>query len=158
MNRIKFLIIFETILFIVILTPIYYSIETQNKSQKVIEGNVTINGKTFEIELADEPTERSRGLMFRESLQRDKGMLFLFDREGVYSFWMMNVNFNLDIIWINSNGNVVHIEKDVPSCFESCPVYSPKDSAKYIFEINSGVADELHLQVGSFVNINITKE
>lgn len=140
------------------MTPIYYSIETHSESQPVIEGSVMINGEILEIELADESTERSRGLMFRESLPRDKGMLFVFEIEGFYSFWMMNVNFNLDIIWINSNGNVVHIEKDVPSCFESCPSYSPRDSAKYVFEINSGVADELDLQVGSFVDINITKK
>jgi uncharacterized membrane protein (UPF0127 family) len=68
---------------------------------------------------------------------------------------MMNVNFNLDLIWINSNGNVVHIERDVPSCFMNCPTYAPKEAARYVLELNSGVANELDLLVGSFVSINL---
>ena len=134
---------------------IYYPVQTSIESEIVIEASVTINGKTIEIEIADEPDERSRGLMFRESLTKDTGMLFLFDREDFYSFWMMNVNFNLDLIWINSNGNVVHIERDVPSCFMNCPTYAPKEAARYVLELNSGVANELDLLVGSFVSINL---
>lgn len=152
------MIIAGIILVIIIMIPIYYPVQTNTESPSVIEASVTINDKILEVEVADEAEERSRGLMFRKSMSRDTGMLFLFDKEGFYSFWMMNVNFNLDIIWINSNGNVVHIERDVPSCFISCPSYASGDSARYVLEINSGVANELNLQVGSFVDINFLNE
>ena len=158
MKRINFVVIVGIIVITTIMILIYYPVQTSIESEIVIEASVTINGKTIEIEIADEPDERSRGLMFRESLTKDTGMLFLFDKEGFYSFWMMNVNFNLDIIWINSNGNVVHIERDLPSCFMSCPTYAPRESARYVLELNSGVANELDLLVGSFVGINIQNE
>lgn len=134
---------------------IYYPFQTTIDFRSDIKGSVTINGNIIEVELADETEERSQGLMFRKSMARDNGMLFLFDEEGFYSFWMMNVNFNLDIIWINNNGSIVHIERDVHSCFISCPSYSSRDSARYVLELNSGVAKELDLQVGSFVDLNI---
>ena len=155
MKRINFVVIVGIIVITTIMILIYYPVQTSIESEIVIEASVTINGKTIEIEIADEPDERSRGLMFRESLTKDTGMLFLFDREDFYSFWMMNVNFNLDLIWINSNGNVVHIERDVPSCFMSCPTYAPREAARYVLELNSGVANELDLLVGSFVSINL---
>jgi len=138
--------------------PIYYPIQAPDESQQVIEASVTINGKIIEVEIADEPDERSRGLMFRDSLSTDIGMLFLFDREGFYSFWMMNVNFNLDIIWINSDGIVVHLERDLPSCYMNCPSYAPREAASYVLELNSGVANELDLLVGSFVDITLPNE
>ena len=155
MKRINFVVIVGIIVITTIMILIYYPVQTSIESEIVIEASVTINGKTIEIEIADEPDERSRGLMFRESLTKDTGMLFLFDREDFYSFWMMNVNFNLDLIWINSNGNVVHIERDVPSCFMNCPTYAPREAARYVLELNSGVANELDLLVGSFVSINL---
>jgi len=158
LQRIRFVVIVGIIVLIMIMIPIYYPVQTSTESKRIIEGSVTINGEILEVEISDEPDEKSRGLMFRESLSRDTGMLFLFDKEGFYSFWMMNVNFNLDIIWINSNGNVVHIERDLPSCFMSCPTYAPRESARYVLELNSGVANELGLLVGSFVGINIQNE
>ena len=154
MKRIDVVVIVGIIV-LTIMIFIYYSFQTPIESEEVIEASVTINGKTIVVEIADEPDERSRGLMFRDSLSKDTGMLFLFDKEDFYSFWMMNVNFNLDLVWINSNGNVVHIERDVPSCFMSCPTYAPKEAARYVLELNSGVANELDLLVGSFVSINL---
>lgn len=155
LKRIRLAVIVGIIVFIIIMIPIYYPVQSPIESELVTEGSVTINGKILEVEIADEPEERSRGLMFRKSLSRDSGMLFLFDREGFYSFWMMNVNFNLDIIWIDSGGNVVHIERDLPSCFMNCPSYAPREAARYVLELNSGVVDELDVLVGSFISINI---
>lgn len=105
------------------------------------------------VEIADEPVKRSRGLMFIESLPKDHGMLFVFDKEDIYSFWMMNVRFSLDLIWIDSNGIVVDIKRDAPPCFESCPSYNPKDTARYVLEVNSGFADDVGLKEGSYVEI-----
>ena len=147
------MIIIGIIVVITIMISIYYPFQTTIEFRSDIKGNVTINGKILEVELADETEERSQGLMFRKSMARDTGMLFIFDEEGFYSFWMMNMNFNLDIIWIKNNGSISHIERDVPSCFISCPSYSSRDSARYVLELNSGVAKELGLQVGSFVDI-----
>lgn len=112
-----------------------------------------IGGRMIVVEIADNPDTRSRGLMFRDSLPKDHGMLFVFDSEGVYSIWMKNMRFRLDIIWINSDGIVAHIERNVPPCSEQCPIYGQGTFARYVLEVNSGFAQEVNLQNGSFVKV-----
>lgn len=113
------------------------------------------SGKCFYLEVARTPEERARGLMYRESLDADKGMLFIFEKEGDYAFWMKNTLIPLDIIWINADKRIVHISKNTPPCMEvPCPVYSAGTNALYVIELNSGAADELGLLVGDKVMIS----
>ncbi len=104
----------------------------------------------FEVELARTHQERSTGLMGRESLDKDEGMLFFFDKEGRHSFWMKNTLTPLDIIWIDSNKEVIFISKNTQPCkTDFCPTITPDKKAKYVLEINGGTADEIGLAVGS---------
>jgi uncharacterized membrane protein (UPF0127 family) len=116
-------------------------------------GQVIFEGNTIKVEIADQPDERRRGLMNRESLLEDNGMLFIFDDDGIYSFWMKNVKFSIDIIWINSEGTVVHIEKNVPTCEIICPSYTSQEKARYVLEVESGYTDHLQLKKGSSAQI-----
>ncbi len=112
-----------------------------------------VNGKVLSLEIADSPEERRVGLMFRDPLPENHGMLFIFGREQAYSFWMMDMRFSLDIIWIDSNGIVVHIENNVPPCSRACPSYQPNVSALYVLEVNAGFADSIDLHEGTFIEI-----
>jgi hypothetical protein len=80
----------------------------------------------YSIEIADTPASRQQGLMFRENLPQDQGMLFVFDTPSDYRFWMKNTKLTLDMIWINQNYQIVHIESNVPPCTaDPCPSYGP---------------------------------
>ncbi len=124
------------------------------KSQDSNTGaQVIINEVVINVEIADESRERQQGLMFRESLSKDTGMLFIFEREGTYSFWMKNMKFSIDIIWINSDWRVVHVEQNLAPCFEVCPIYVSENTAMYVLEVNSGFANEHFIKEGSRVKI-----
>ena len=106
------------------------------------------NGKSVTAELAATDEERQRGLMFREKLLPDQGMLFVFEEEGLYSFWMKNTLISLDMLWINKDRRIVHIARNVPPCKEDpCPSYSPERPGLYVLELAAGAADRLGLKL-----------
>ena len=89
---------------------------------------------------ADDPT-RQQGLMYRDSLANDRGMIFLFPTAGDYPFWMKNTLIPLDIIWIDDQMRVVHVGHDVPPCkADPCTSYPPNAVARYVLEVAAGVA------------------
>ena len=113
---------------------------------------VVIGGKTIDIEIADTDSKRRLGLSGRESLDKDAGMLFIFENEGNHGFWMKDMLFPIDILWINSVFEVVHIEKSVSP--DSYPlVFKPDVPAIYVLEVNSGVSDELGIVVGDVIGV-----
>ena len=117
------------------------------------ETRVCFGERCFAVEVADEPRERSEGLMFRESLDEDRGMLFVFGEEGEYGFWMKNTLIPLDIIWIDSEGEVVFISKDAQPCNAQCPTIEPGKKALYVLELNGGVSGEIGLGIGDKIRI-----
>jgi uncharacterized membrane protein (UPF0127 family) len=101
------------------------------------------NGKAVTAELAVSEDERARGLMFREKILPDQGMLFVFEAPGFHSFWMKNTLIPLDMIWLDAEKRVVHIAADVPPCrADPCPSYGPDAPASYVLELKAGVAKE----------------
>jgi uncharacterized membrane protein (UPF0127 family) len=99
------------------------------------------DGKSVTAELAVTDEERARGLMFREKILPDQGMLFVFDREETQSFWMKNTLVYLDMLWLDSQRRVIHIERNVPPCKEDpCPSYGPRVPARYVLELKGGGA------------------
>jgi uncharacterized membrane protein (UPF0127 family) len=112
----------------------------------------TPNGATIQAEIADTTEKRAKGLMYRESLAKDRGMLFTFAEPQLWTFWMKNTQISLDIIWMDGKKRIVHIERNVPTCprtDDGCPQYQPNDNALYVLELAAGVADALKLQRGS---------
>lgn len=108
-------------------------------------------GELIRAELAITPQERSRGLMFRESLPKDRGMLFTFDEARPWTFWMKNTKIPLDIVWMDGKKRIVHIERNVPICTrtdETCPQYQPNEDAVFVLELAGGMADALKLKRG----------
>ena len=109
----------------------------------------------FFVEVAVTEEEHRRGLMFRESLSPDEGMLFVFDDERPRAFWMKNTLIPLDIIWINAKGKVVFIKKNAHPCGEHlCPSFGPEAPARYVLEINSGMAEKIGMTEGDTVRFS----
>ena len=122
-----------------------------NKQEE--NSKVCFEKSCFNVELAKTTEEKSKGLMFRESLDENKGMLFVYSKEGNYSFWMKNTLIPLDIIWIDSNDKVVYVKNNAQPCNETCKVFSPGKNAKYVLEINGGLAEKLRINLGKTANV-----
>jgi len=123
------------------------------------KGNVCFQNHCFEIELAITNEEQMLGLMFRKSLDQNKGMLFVFKEEGEYSFWMKNTLIPLDIIWIDKNQEVVFISENTQPCKQDpCSSTAPGQKAKYVLEINAGIVKEIKLKTGEKVDIHIKEK
>jgi len=112
---------------------------------------VCIKDTCIQAEVVSAFEEREKGLMFRESLAVDKGMFFIFEEEGLYSFWMKNMLFPLDIIWLGLNKKIVDIKENVPPCSESCEILNPGNKAKYVLEVNAGFTRRNKIKVGELV-------
>ena len=125
-----------------------------DESQKglPVESLAVFSGDTehrFEVEIAATDRQRSMGLMFREDMPADHGMLFLFEAEGQRYFWMKNTPLPLDIIYIGANGKIVSIAADTePFSLDAIPSGGP---AKFVLEVNAGIAAELGIAPGDRV-------
>ncbi len=108
----------------------------------------------FFIEIADTSEERALGLMGRESLSANQGMLFVFESESIHGFWMKNTLISLDAIWINAQNQVVDVKTMVPCEKDPCHVYNPNGSSLFVLEINAGLANEYTIQPGDVVHIS----
>jgi uncharacterized membrane protein (UPF0127 family) len=93
------------------------------------------------VEIAASDEMREQGLMYRDSLPADKGMIFLFTTMGEYAFWMKNTLIPLDMIWIDDQKRVVHVGRDIPPCrADPCPSYPPHAAARAVLELAAGSA------------------
>ncbi|MFC1755599.1 DUF192 domain-containing protein [Thermoproteota archaeon] len=150
MKRPVFLITFFT----TIILFIFVSLSSQGSPG--YNDQVCLNGSCFNVDVADTPEKRQQGLMFRESLGRDEGMLFVFEVEDIYDFWMKNTYIPLDIIWINSNREVVFIEYNAMPCGEDeCLNILPDSDALYVLELNAGIVQKVGLSLGDVAQISL---
>ncbi len=111
-------------------------------------------GKCISAEIRDNDEERMLGLMFRDKIPEDRGMLFIFDEDVNYSFWMKNMKFNIDIIFIDQNKKIVSITKDAFPCNKpdnECELYPSKKPYKYVIEVISGFVDKYNIKEGQRV-------
>jgi len=121
------------------------------------QNQVCFKNYCFNVELAKTAEEMKNGLMFRENMDSDRGMLFIFEKEGEYPFWMKNTLIPLDIIWINKDKEVVFISENAQPCEEGKPCLSvnPDKDAEYVLEVNGGTAEKIGLKVGDKITISI---
>lgn len=114
-----------------------------------------INGHVFSLYLAKTPQEQEEGLAKFNKIDKNQGMLFLFQKQDYHSFWMKNMQFPIDIIFINKN-KIVDIFQKVPVAVgENLPTYTTKAKADKVLEINSGLSNEYKIKIGDNVEINL---
>jgi uncharacterized membrane protein (UPF0127 family) len=117
---------------------------------------VELGGKTFNVEIAETQEKQALGLMFRDSLPADQGMLFIFPNEAPRSFWMKNCRISLDIMYFDKELKMVSISADTPPCRVSrCPSYPSSGPAMYVLELNAGMAAELGVGPGDTLTLSL---
>ncbi len=107
---------------------------------------VCLSDRCFDIEVADEENERKQWLMYREQLSSQSGMLFVFQEEKIYPFWMKNTLIPLDMIWIGKDWKVIDIQTAQPCKKDPCPSYIPSWSGLYVLEINAWLSSLLWIE------------
>ena len=114
------------------------------------------SGDKIYAELAIEDIELMRGLMFRDSLAKDRGMLFLHNKMGRYPYWAFQVRIPLDIIWLDNKKTVVEVLANVPPCASTkssdCRTFGANQDAQFILELAAGGAAKLGAVVGSKID------
>ena len=115
-----------------------------------------VGGTRFSIEVADTEDLRERGLMFRRELAPDQGMLFIHDEASPIAYWMKNTYIPPDILYFDEQKKLVSAQLNVQPCGEQeqCPIYPSAGPAKYVLEINAGLAEQLKLKPGDALDSN----
>ena len=119
--------------------------------------NVTLNGLVLVADIAATDEQRTNGLSVKDRLDENEAMLFVFDYEALHTFWMKNMKFPIDIIWIDSDKTVVYIEHNVEPCSSDifCPVFRPDHDSLYVLETIGGFAEMHDIVKGTIVEFEL---
>jgi uncharacterized membrane protein (UPF0127 family) len=137
----------RSVLASLILVIIFSAAHGEEKVRKVCFKDTCVRA-----EIAASEEERKTGLMFRESLGEGEGMLFVNKQEGIYTFWMKNMRFPIDIIWIGKDKQVVFMANNALPCKEDCQTISPDAPARYILEVKAGFINKNRVKIGDKVD------
>ena len=148
--NIRLLLGIIVVFFVVLLTIYLFTKNTNN------EAYVAVNDTKFQVELAETNTEKQIGLSKTENLPENEGMLFLFDTPDFYSFWMRDMKFPIDIIFINGNKVTTIISNALPPSETggSLPTFQPTQKSDKVLEVNAGIAKKYNITEGSVIDIN----
>ncbi len=122
-------------------------------SPGLAQGKVKIKDKVIWVDLAQTSEEKAKGLGGRAELADDEGMLFIFSNKDLPVFWMKDMNFPIDIIWLDGN-NVVDITENIPAPEKGqkdLPLYQPSQKVDYVLEVKSGFVQENNIRIGDEV-------
>jgi len=109
----------------------------------------------IKIELVTTSEERAKGLSGLESMPENQGMLFVFDKSDYYSFWMKDMNFAIDIIWIDEDKKIIDITHNADP--QSYPqTFTPRLRAQYVLEVNAGWAKERGVEIGDLADFTLS--
>lgn len=145
----KIILVTSVICFILLL------VAAKNKNSENIKVvDAKIGGKVFKLEVADNNQLRSKGLSGRQTMAKNKGMIFKFEQKGIYNFWMKDMNFPLDFIWLDNN-IIVDLSKNIPNPSDNQPenirTIIPEAAVNSVIEVNAGIIDELKLNKGDTI-------
>lgn len=150
----KIIVIFGLILIFIASVAIYQFSKNQ-LSQLKPNGKVTFGKQTFNVETVKDSKAQQVGLTKYNSIKTDQGMLFVFDKPDTYSFWMKNMKFPIDIIFIKDNSVVSFVENAKPVGADAAnpPIYTPTDPADKVVEIQAGLVKKYAIKKGDTVKI-----
>ncbi len=113
---------------------------------------VVPDGSRVQLELALTDQEKRVGLMFRDALAADRGMLFVFQRDDILPFWMKRTLIPLDVLWLSASGEVVETRSDLQPCrADPCPKYEPQRKARAALLVNAGFVAAHGIKPGSML-------
>jgi len=125
--------------------------ESSRETSQVSEiKSLLIGNREINVILVQTSEKRQMGLSGRTNLPANTGMLFVFETPGTYGFWMKDMLFSIDMIWVSADKRIIYIEKSVsPDTFPKA--FSPKDPALYVLEVKAGFSDKNNIKVGDTI-------
>jgi len=134
---------FFVIAFLIVIFLYYFYIFSSNNRK------LCINSRCFFVELAVSAAQRETGLMGREFMLADRGMFFIFEEEGEYSFWMKNMKIPLDMVFMDKNLKILSVAKNLEPCRgDFCSLIKAEGKVLYVLEINAGAAEKAGIKKG----------
>jgi uncharacterized membrane protein (UPF0127 family) len=113
---------------------------------------ITLDGASIHVTLARTPAEQEKGLGGRDSLLPDEGMLFVFPQDGQYTFWMKDMRFPIDIVWLSGDGRVVYIVPNLsPDTYPHS--FAPSKPARYVLEVGAGFCTAHTVKIGDIARL-----
>jgi len=140
------------LIFLILVLIAYYITLTAKKSSSVI----TINNRKIIVEIADNDKERTQGLSGRKSLSQNHGMLFIFPTKSIQRFWMKDMHFPIDIIWIDGDKIVGFSENLKPGGSNPKSIYSLPKPVDKVLEVPVGTVKELNIKIGDTIVLSIS--
>ena len=148
----------------------YNSLEAQNRNffkaidtpnDRYLQARVIVNSFELTADLAITDDQKAEGLAVKDHLKENEGMLFVSEQPSRQSFWMKDMKFPIDIIWLDSNGTVVHIEHNLQPCIMTfafiCPSYIPDNDSHYVLETVAGFSKKHGIKVGTNVDFQLIR-
>ena len=132
--------------------------EATSSSNGYRQAKVTVNGMVLVADISASNEQRTKGLSVKDALAENEAMLFVFGNEGEHTFWMKNMKFPIDIIWINRDKTIVHIEPNLQPCNSEllCPTYKPDEDSLYVLETVGGFAERHDIAQGTRVEFELS--
>lgn len=124
---------------------------------RYLQSKVSIDGFNMTADLALTSEQREKGLSVKDKLKENEAMLFVFEESAKHSFWMKDMKFPIDIIWLDSDGKVVHVEKRLEPCISvfTCTSYSPSRDSQFVLETVAGFTQRHNVSVGTDIDFEL---
>jgi uncharacterized membrane protein (UPF0127 family) len=124
---------------------------------RILKAEVIVNNFTLKADLALTQEQQTKGLAVKNTMNETQGMLFVFQHPALQSFWMKDMKFPIDIIWMDANRSVVYIAPNLQPCpaVGDCPGYVPTKESMYVLETTAGFSHRHHVIPGTQMNFRL---
>jgi uncharacterized protein len=133
--------------------------EDPSTDSKYLKAKVTVKGLELNADVPITSELMAKGLAVKNQLKENEAMLFVFEDSAKHSFWMKDMKFPIDIIWLDSDGKIVHIEENLEPCplVFVCPGYAPNADSQYVLETVAGFTQRHNISVGTNIDFELVR-
>jgi uncharacterized membrane protein (UPF0127 family) len=133
--------------------------EASSTDSKYLKAKVTVKGFELNADIPITSELMAKGLAVKNQLKENEAMLFAFEDSAKHPFWMKDMKFPIDIIWLDSDGKVVHIEQNLEPCLSVfiCPNYTPNTDSQYVLETVAGFTQRYNISVGTDIDFELVR-
>ena len=130
---------------------------THTNDWTYLKGYIIIDNFKVYVDIALTDKQKQDGLSVKNFMKETEGMLFFLGEPTKASFWMKNMHFPIDIIWLDENFSIVHIERELKPCTVAfyCPSYNPEKESLYVLETTAGFANNHNLKIGDRIDVEL---
>lgn len=137
----------KKVIFLIVIVLFLFFPSKNPKEENIFIENIAMGDSVIKVEIAISEEEKKRGLSGRKFLPENQGLLFVFDKSGFYSFWMKDMNFPIDIVWLGNNLEIIDMGENLgPETYPQ--TFFPQRPAKFVLEVNAGWIKRHNIKLG----------